>query len=78
MSVIVYSTPACPYCNMAKAYLKEKGIEFEGIDVSQNQEKGQEMIEKSGQQGVPVLDINGKIIIGFDKTKIDEALEKGE
>ena len=74
MSVIVYSTTACPYCNMAKAYLKEKGVEFEAIDVSQNPEKAQEMIEKSGQQGVPVLDINGKIIIGFDKAKIDEAL----
>ena len=74
MNIIVYSTTTCPYCNMAKAYLKEKGVEFEEIDVSVNQEKGQEMIKKSGQQGVPVLDINGTIIIGFNKAKIDEAL----
>ncbi|PIN98933.1 MAG: NrdH-redoxin [Candidatus Diapherotrites archaeon CG10_big_fil_rev_8_21_14_0_10_31_34] len=74
MSVIVYSTQTCPYCHMAKNYLKEKGIEFEDVDVSQDHEKGHEMIEKSGQQGVPVLDINGKIIIGFDKARIDEAL----
>ncbi len=74
MSVIVYSTQTCPYCNMAKSYLKEKGVEFEDIDVSVNQEKAKEMIEKSGQQGVPVLDVNGTIIIGFDKAKIDEAL----
>jgi len=59
---------------MAKAYFKEKGIEFEDVDVSLDHEKGQEMIEKSGQQGVPVIDINGKIIIGFNKAKIDEAL----
>lgn len=74
MSIIIYSTTACPYCNMAKAYLKEKGVEFQEFDVSQNQEKGLEMVEKSGQQGVPVIDVNGKIIIGFDKAKIDEAL----
>jgi len=74
MSVIVYSTPTCPYCNMAKQYFKEKGVEFEDIDVSQDHEKGHEMVQKSGQQGVPVIDINGKIIIGFNKPQIDEAL----
>ncbi len=74
MKVIVYSTSACPYCSMAKQYFKEKGVEFEDIDVSANPEKGQEMVEKSGQQGVPVIDIDGKIIIGFDRAKIDEAL----
>ncbi len=74
MSVIIYSTQTCPYCNMAKAYFKEKGVEFTEYDVGQDQEKAKEMIEKSGQQGVPVIDINGTIITGFDKTKIDEAL----
>jgi len=74
LNVIVYSTPTCPYCTMAKSYLKEKGIEFTAYDVSQNHEKGEEMIKKSGQQGVPVIDIDGTIIIGFNKARIDEAL----
>ena len=74
MSVTVYSTPTCPYCHKAKDCLKEKGIIFEDIDVSADQEKAKEMVEKSGQLGVPVLDINGTIIIGFDVGKIDAAL----
>lgn len=74
MSVIVYSTQTCPYCVIAKNYLKEKGIEFEDINVNADEKKAKEMIEKSGQMGVPVLDINGKIIIGFDKKAIDKAL----
>jgi len=74
MNVIVYSTDACPFCVMVKQYLKQKGIDFQEFNVGENQEKAREMIEKSGQQGVPVLDINGEIIIGFDKPKIDKAL----
>ncbi|MBU1135162.1 MAG: glutaredoxin family protein [Nanoarchaeota archaeon] len=77
MKVIVYSTKTCPYCDMLKDFLKEKGVEFEEIDVSQNQEKAREMVEKSGQMGVPVTEINGKIIVGFNKEAIEEAL-KGE
>ena len=76
MSVIVYSTPTCPYCHIAKDYLKSKSVEFQEVDVSKDQAKAQEMIKKSGQMGVPVLDINGKIIIGFNKKEIDEALQK--
>ncbi|MFH1587008.1 MAG: glutaredoxin domain-containing protein [Candidatus Diapherotrites archaeon] len=75
MSVTVYSTPTCPYCVMAKEFLKENNIEFQDIDVSGNHENLHEMVDKSGQQGVPVLDINGKIIIGFDKEAIKEALD---
>jgi glutaredoxin len=59
---------------MAKNFLKENKIEFTDVDVSQDQEKAQEMIKKSGQTGVPVIDIDGKIIIGFDVAKIKEAL----
>lgn len=70
----IYSTPTCPWCKRAKAYLTEKGIDFESIDVSSNDVAQKEMIEKSGQMGVPVLDIDGKIVIGFDKEKIDEML----
>jgi glutaredoxin-like YruB-family protein len=72
--VKVYSTPTCPYCARAKQFLKDNSVDFEDIDVSLNQEKAEEMIKISGQMGVPVLDIDGKIIVGFDKAKIKEAL----
>ena len=74
-SVIVYSTPTCPFCIRAKQYLKDNKIQFEDIDVSENHEKAQEMIKKTGQMGVPVLEIGGEIIVGFDKDKIKEALD---
>jgi len=73
-SVKIYSTPACPYCKIAKAYLAENNIAFEDIDVSTNQFAAQEMISKSGQLGVPVIDIDGQIIVGFDRKKIIQAL----
>jgi glutaredoxin 3 len=73
--VKVYSTAACPYCTMAKQYLKDHGIEFEDLDVSNSQELAEEMIAKSGQMGVPVLEINGKIVIGFNKPQIAALLE---
>lgn len=72
--IIVYSTPSCPYCTLAKDFLKENNIEFEAIDVSMDPEKAAEMIEKSGQQGVPVIDIDGKIVLGFNKGQIKELL----
>ena len=76
MKVIVYSTPTCPWCHVAKDYLKKNNVEFDDFDVSKDHAKGEEMIKKSGQMGVPVLDIGGKIIIGFNKKEIDEALKK--
>lgn len=72
--VAVYSTPSCPYCIRAKQFLKDKNVEFENIDVSTDEAKADEMIKKSGQMGVPVLDIDGQIIIGFDKERIAKAL----
>ena len=72
--IIIYSTASCPYCQMAKEYLKSKNIEFEDVDVSTDMNRAMEMIRKSGQQGVPVLDIKGKIIVGFNKSAIDESL----
>lgn len=72
--VKVYSTPTCPYCHLAKQFLAENKIEFEDIDVSVNQQAAEEMIQKSGQMGVPVLDINGTLVVGFDKTKIKQLL----
>ena len=74
MKIKIYSTPTCPGCIKLKEYLKEKNIEFEDIDVSTNKEAAEEMVEKSGQMGVPVTEIDGKIIIGFDREKINEAL----
>ena len=73
--VKVYSTPTCPYCHLAKQFLKENNIEFEDIDVSVNQQAAQEMIDKSHQMGVPVLDIDGNIVAGFDKAKIKQLLK---
>jgi len=68
----VYSTSMCPYCKMTKGFLKEKGVEFEDIDVSIDREAAMKMIEKSGQMAVSQIEINGKFIIGFDR----EALER--
>lgn len=74
-NVKVYSTPTCPYCHAAKDFLKENNIEFKDIDVSKDHDSAQEMIEKSGQMGVPVIDINGTIIVGFDKAAMKKALK---
>lgn len=70
----VYSTPTCPYCETLKEYLRENNINFEAVDVSQDKAALDEMIKKSGQMGVPVVDIDGQIVVGFDKKKIDEIL----
>lgn len=75
LKVIVYSTPSCPYCVMAKDFLKENKIQFEDVNVAADRKRAQEMIDKSGQMGVPVLDINGVVIIGFNRDAIKHALE---
>jgi glutaredoxin-like YruB-family protein len=72
--VIVYSTRTCPYCRMLKDFLKENNIIFEDYDVGENREKLEEMIKKSGQIGVPVVDIDGEIIVGFDREEIKRKL----
>ena len=72
--VIVYSTAHCPYCKMAKEYLTQRGVKFEDVDVGADRARAMEMVRKSGQMGVPVLDINGQIIVGFNKPAIDAAL----
>jgi glutaredoxin-like YruB-family protein len=74
MKIKIYSTPTCPYCRAAKNYFKSKKIEFENVDVSIDQEKAEEMIHLSGQMGVPVIVIDGKILIGFDQKEIEKAL----
>ena len=72
--VLVYSTPTCPFCIRAKEFLKDNNIIFSNFDVSSDQAKADEMIQKSGQMGVPVIDIEGEIIVGFDKEKIKQVL----
>ena len=74
MTVKIYSTPSCPYCVMAKKYLESRNVKYEEFDVSMDRNAAREMINKSGQRGVPVLDIEGNIVIGFDKEKIDSLL----
>ena len=76
MKIKIYSTKSCPYCDQAKEYLKQKGVEFEEIKVDEDQDPAQEMIKKSKQMSVPVIEINDQIIAGFDKEKIDKALEE--
>jgi len=76
--IIVYSTPTCPYCNLVKDYLKKKGIEFEEKDVSVDRAAAREMVERSGQMGVPQIIINDKVIVGFNRDAIDEELNKAD
>ena len=72
--VIVYSTSTCPFCTMAEGFLKQNKVEFRHIDVSSDQAGLKEMLQKSGQTGVPVIDIGGKIILGFNEPAIRQAL----
>jgi glutaredoxin-like YruB-family protein len=72
--VTVYSTPTCTWCNALKTHLRKNGIRFTDIDVSKDQKAAEAMVRKSGQQGVPQTDINGEIIVGFDKKKINTLL----
>lgn len=74
--VTIYSTNTCPYCVMAKDYFKEKGVEFVEKNVQVDHAAAKEMVEKTHQLGVPVIDIDGTIILGFDRGAIDKALEK--
>ena len=73
-TVKIYSTPTCPWCIRTKQFLKDNNVTFENFDVSTNQAAAEEMIKKSGQMGVPVLDIEGEIIVGLDKEKIKSTL----
>ncbi len=73
--VIVYTTPTCPWCQATKEYLRAREIDFEEVDVSADPAAAQEMIEKSGQMGTPVVDIDGEVIVGFNKPEIDRLLD---
>ena len=72
--VVVFSTLTCSFCTMAKSYFREKGIKFTDIDVSRDQAAARDMVRRSGQMGVPVIDIGGKIIVGFNRPQINSLL----
>lgn len=72
--VVIYSTPTCHFCHMAKDYFDEKGVKYTDYNVMEDLEKRQEMVEKSGQMGVPVIMIGGEIIVGFDQPRINSLL----
>lgn len=73
--VTVYTTPTCTWCTTIKTYFKEKNINFTEINVAADPNRAEEMVRKSGQQGVPQTDINGQVVVGFDKKRINELLE---
>ena len=75
MEVKIYSTPTCPWCKKTKEFFEANKAKFTDVDVSSDDKAKKEMIEKSGQKGVPVIDIDGKILIGFDEAKLREALK---
>jgi glutaredoxin-like YruB-family protein len=72
--VTIYSTPTCPYCVYAKNFFKERGVAFEDVDVSRDHARAMEMVEKSQQMGVPVIDIGGEIVIGFQPAVFEKLI----
>ena len=72
--IIVFTTPSCPHCRSAKKYLRQRGIPFKDVDVSRDRAGARDMVRRSKQNGVPVLDIGGKIVVGFNRAKIDSIL----
>jgi glutaredoxin 3 len=73
--VILFTTPSCSYCRAAKKYLRQRGVRFKDVDVTRDSRAAKDMVKRSGQQGVPVIDIGGKVIVGFDRNKIDRLLD---
>ncbi len=73
-TVKIYTTPTCVFCKMTKAFFKEHNVQYQELDVASDAKAREEMIQKSGQFGVPVVAIDGKIIIGFDQPRLKEAL----
>ncbi len=77
-TVTIYTTPTCGYCKMAKAFFKDHSVTFQEVDVSTNKTAQDDMIKKSGQYGVPVIQIDNNIVVGFDQDKLSELLGVGE
>lgn len=75
MKVTIYTTPSCPWCHKTKEFFKEHKVKYTEKDVAGNEKNAREMIEKSKQQGVPVTEIDGKIVVGFDEPKLKKLLK---
>lgn len=76
MAITVYTTPNCPWCTKVKKYLKENRVPFKEYDVAKDKRRAEEMVRKSKQMGTPVVDVHGKIIVGFNQPEIDKALRR--
>ena len=76
MAVTIYTTPSCGYCKVAKDFFRTQHVSFTEYNVASDQRKADEMVRKSGQMGVPVIDVNGRIIVGFNKPEIEKALRR--
>lgn len=76
LKVKIYTTPTCPWCKKTKEFLKSKRVKYTEVDVAGNEKAQKEMIKKSKQMGVPVIDVDGKIIVGYDTDAIEKALKK--
>ena len=74
MAISIYTTPTCSYCTVAKNWFRENGMKYTEYNVARDERRADEMVRKSGQMAVPVLDVHGRIIVGFDKAKIESAL----
>ena len=73
-TVTIYSTPTCSWCTAAKEHLRTHNVAFDDVDVAADMARAREMVQKSGQYGVPVIDIDGEIVVGFDRARIDSLL----
>jgi glutaredoxin-like YruB-family protein len=76
MAVTIYTTPTCGYCKVAKEFFRAQHVSFTEYNVASDQRKAEEMVRKSGQMSVPVIDVNGKIIVGFNRPEIEKALKR--
>ncbi len=76
MAITIYTTPTCGYCKVAKEFFRSQRVPFTEYNVASDQRKAEEMVRKSGQMGVPVIDVNGKIIVGFSRPEIERALRR--
>lgn len=72
--VLVFITPSCPWCTQAKSYLREQRVPFREIDVSRDAGAAQDLVRRTGQMGVPVIEIDGRPVVGFDRARIDQLL----
>jgi glutaredoxin-like YruB-family protein len=77
-NVVIYSTPSCHFCQSAKEFLSERGVEYTEHDVAEDTQKRQEMVEKTGQMGVPVIVVDDQVMVGFDESKLSELLGLNE